>query len=168
MGARLIIDSLVENSDLYHAFVEFKAQDGDDPKKLGDLLQFLQSKFSGAPKEILAKNMGAFKETLPRIASSFKPMAPKSPAKILQSVGERKESYFTTEIVRGEEEQGIKVDVRYDYESIGEGDADFNGRKGIAVWIEDVLWDGQSILDTLSKEQIEELEVQAHKLVIES
>lgn len=164
MGARLIIDSLVENSDLHYAFLEFKDQDGDDPKKIGDLLQFLQSKFPGPPMDVLTKNMGMFKETLPKLANSFKLLPSKTP-KILQSVGERKESYFTTEIDKGETGELTKVDVRYDHEPIGEGDADFNGKKGIAVWIEDVLWDGQSIIDTLSKEQIEELEVQAHTLV---
>jgi hypothetical protein len=73
---------------------------------------------------------------------------------------------FDTQIALTDEDDGTDVEVVYDYDNIGEGDVDYAGKKDVAPWIEDVLLDGKSIIDSLSAETILKLTNKAYSHIV--
>lgn len=55
----------------------------------------------------------------------------------------------------------FEATIHFGYESIGPGDADYDGKRGVSTWIEDILVDGKSVYDKVPKEQIRALELEA-------
>ena len=78
------------------------------------------------------------------------------------SLKESGRNSFDTQIALNDEDDGTDVEVIYDYDNIGEGDADYAGKRDVAPWIEDVLLDGKSIIDSLSEETIKKLTLEAY------
>lgn len=148
----MVAGSSQEASSLRGALSEFKALDGDDPKKLPDLLSFLNMKLKGTPVDLSASD--EFREVLPQMAAACS-----SRRRVSEAVNE----YSTSvETVDGEE---VDVIVKYGYDVVKDGGA---GDPGIAPWIDDIVnaETGESIPDSmLSAGTLETLVADIAKIV---
>jgi hypothetical protein len=154
MPARDLIDGLVSESafatvpanQLRSSFIEFKALDGDDPRKIQDLLSFIQSRLGDGLIDLSLSP--DFKEVLPQMAAHYRHRTPK------RRVSEDLEEFDTT--VTRLDGEDVAVTVKFDYDNVGYGDAGFTGRPGVAPWVEDIIDQstGKSILNLVSQKTL--------------